>query len=236
MKTSEIMTYPVITVMPETPIAEAARLMLQHRISGLPVVDAKGAVIGMITEGDLLRRAETGSAPHHPRWLELLLSPGRLAGEYAEAHARKVSEAMTRDVVSVAPDTEIASVVLLMKKRNIKRLPVIDNGRLVGIVSRANLVRALLHALVNEPSRQLSDEEVRKAILDATTAEPWGPCFAIDIAVTEGIVDIYGTITDDRARTALHVLAENVPGVKGVRDHLVWVEPVSGMVIPAEGE
>jgi CBS-domain-containing membrane protein len=166
----------------------------------------------------------------------LLLSPGRLAGEYAEAHARKVSEAMTRDVVSVAPDSEIASVVLLMKKRNIKRLPVIDNGRLVGIVSRANLVRALLHALVNEPSRQLSDEEVRKAILDATTAEPWGPCFAIDIAVTEGIVDIYGTITDDRERTALHVLAENVPGVKGVRDHLVWVEPVSGMVIPAEGE
>src|SRR5690242_17365333 len=233
MKTCEIMTSPVITVMPATSIAEAARLMLQHRISGLPVVDGKGVVIGIITEGDLLRRAETGSAPHHHMWLELLLGPGRLADEYTHAHARKVGEAMTSDIVSVAPSTDVADLVQLMNKRRIKRVPVIDNGRLVGIVSRANLVRALVKVLVKKPARTVSDDQVWKSILDAIAAEPWGPRFATDVKVKDGIVDIYGTITDERERAALRVLAENVPGVKGVRDHLVWIEPVSGMVVTA---
>jgi CBS domain-containing protein len=236
MKTSEIMTRPVITVVPGTSIAEAARLMLQHRISGLPVVDPKGAVIGIITEGDLLRRPETGSAPRHPMWLELLLGPGRLAEEYTHAHARKVGEAMTSDIVSVTPSTDVADLVQLMNKRRIKRVPVIDDGRLVGIVSRANLVRALVKALVKKPVRAVNDDEIWNAILDAIAAQPWGPRFATDIKVTDGFVDIYGTITDEREGTALRVLAENVPGVKGVRDHLVWVEPVSGMVVTAEGE
>jgi CBS domain-containing protein len=234
MKTSEIMTSPVITVTPETSIAEAARLMLRHRISGLPVVDATGAVVGIITEGDLLRRAETGSAPHHPRWLELLLGPGRLAKEYTHAHARKVGEAMTADVVSVDTRTDVTEIVQLINKRRIKRVPVIDGGKLVGIISRANLVRALVRALAKKPARPLSDAEIREGILDATTTEPWGPRYAIDIKVKDGFVDIYGTITDERERTALHVLAENVPGVRGVRDHLVWVEPVSGMVVYSE--
>jgi CBS domain-containing protein len=235
MKTSEIMTSPVISVTPATPIAEAARLMLQHRISGLPVVDGK-EVVGMITEGDLLRRAETGSAAHRPMWLELLLGPGRLADEYTHAHARRVGEAMTGDVVSVGPQADVAEVVQLMSKRRIKRVPVIDNGKLIGIVSRANLVRALVKALVKKPARPVSDDAIWKGILDAIAAEPWGPRFATDIKVKGGFVDIYGTITDERERTALHVLAENVPGVKGVRDHLVWVEPISGMVVAADGE
>jgi len=235
MKTSEIMTSAVITVTPATPIAEAARLMLQHRISGLPVVDGK-EVVGMITEGDLLRRVETGSAPHRPMWLELLLGPGRLADEYTRAHARRVGEAMTGDVVSVGQQADVAEIVQLMSKRRIKRVPVIDNGQLVGIVSRANLVRALVKALVKKPARPVSDDAIWKGILDAIAAEPWGPRFATDIKVKDGFVDIYGTITDERERTALHVLAENVPGVKGVRDHLVWVEPISGMVVAADGE
>jgi len=230
------MTSPVITVMPATSIAEAARLMLQHRISGPPVVDGKGAVIGIITEGDLLRRAETGSAPHHHMWLELLLGPGRLADEYTHAHARKVGEAMTRDIVSVASSTDVADLVQLMNKRRIKRVPVIEGGSLVGIVSRANLVRALVKALVKRAVHPLNDDEIWKSILDAIAAQPWGPRFATDIKVKDGFVDIYGTIADERERMALRVLAENVPGVKGVRDHLVWVEPVSGMVVAAEGE
>ena len=235
MKTSEIMTSPVITVTPATPIAEAARLMLQHRISGLPVVEGE-EVVGMITEGDLLRRAETGSAPHRPMWLELLLGPGRLADEYTHAHARRAGEAMTGDVVSVGPQADVAEVVQLMNRRRIKRVPVIDNDKLVGIVTRANLVRALVKALVKKPARPVSDDAIWKGMLGAIAAEPWGPRFATDIKVKDGFVDIYGTITDERERTALHVLAENVPGVKGVRDHLVWVEPISGMVVAADGE
>jgi osmotically-inducible protein OsmY len=164
------------------------------------------------------------------------LGPGRLADEYTHAHARKVGEAMTGDIVSVTSSTAVAEIVQRMNKRRIKRVPVIEDGRLVGIVSRANLVRALVKALAKKPGRPLTDDEIRTGIFDATTTEPWGPRFAIDVEVKDGFVDIYGTITDERERAALHVLAENVPGVKGVHDHLVWVEPVSGMVIPAEGE
>src|SRR5438067_9059350 len=130
MNACDIITRTVISVTPETSIAEAARLMLQHRIRGLPVVDAKGAVVGIITEGDLLRRAETGTAPHHPRWLELLLGPGRLADEYTHAHARKVGEAMTGDIVSVTSSTDVADIVQLMNKQRIKRVPVIDGAKL----------------------------------------------------------------------------------------------------------
>ena len=235
MKTSEIMTSPVITVTSATSIAEAARLMLQHRISGLPVVDRGRTVVGIITEGDLLRRPETGGAPHHPMWLELLLGPGRLAAEYTQAHARKVGEVMTRDIASVGSDTEVADLVQLMNKRRIKRVPVIDAGKLVGIISRANLVRALAKVLAKKSTRAVNDDEILKAILDGIAAEPWGPRFATDIKVKDGFVDIYGTITDERERTALHVLAAGVPGVKGVRNHLVWVEPTSGMVVAADG-
>jgi len=147
-----------------------------------------------------------------------------------------VGEAMTGDVVSVPSHADVPDVVQLMSKRRIKRVPVIDNGKLVGIVSRANLVRALVKALVKKPARPVSDDAIWQGILDAIAAEPWGPRFATDIKVKDGFVDIYGTITDERERTALHVLAENVPGVKGVRDHLVWVEPISGMVVAADGE
>ena len=143
---------------------------------------------------------------------------------------------MTGDVVSVGPQADVAELVQLMNRRRIKRVPVIDNGKLVGIVSRANLVRALVKALVKKPAHPVSDDAIWKGILDAIAAEPWGPHFATDIQVKDGVVDIYGTITDERERTALHVLAENVPGVKSVRDHLVWVEPISGMVVGADGE
>ncbi len=232
MKACDIMTSPVITVTPETTIAEGARLMLQHRISGLPVVDTKGAVVGIVSEGDLLRRAETGTAPHHSRWLELLLGPGRLANEYTHAHARKVGEVMTNDVVSVMSEIDVADVVQLMNKRRIKRVPVIDDGRLVGIVSRANLVRALVKTLIKKPARVIGDDEIHKAILHAVDVERWAPRFSIDVKVKDGVVDLFGTITDERERTALQVLAENVPGVKTVREHLVWVETVSGIVVP----
>src|SRR5580704_8408939 len=136
VKVSDIMTREVITVTAETTLEAAVRLMVERRVSGLPVVDG-------VTEGDLLRRVETGTEKHHSRWAELLVSPGRLAAEYVRAHARKIGEIMTEKVVAVAPDTPLVDVVSLMETNNIKRLPVVDDGRLVGIVSRANLVAAL---------------------------------------------------------------------------------------------
>ncbi len=236
MNVADVMTQPVISVAPETTIAEAARLMLQHRISGLPVCDPDGTVIGMVTEGDLLRRAETGTQRRHAHWLEFLIAPGRLARDYANANARKVGEVMSEDVASVAPQDSLVKVVGLMEGRHVKRLPVIAAGRLVGIVSRANLVRALVDNLAKPADTGVaSDAELHERILAEIARQPWGPRASVDVRVEAGIVELYGSITDERERTALEVLAENIPGVKAVRDHLVWVEPMSGFVIPAQG-
>ena len=238
MQVADVMTRQVVSVTPETTIAEAAQLLLQHRISGLPVVGPDGAVLGIVTEGDLLRRVETGTQRHHARWLEFLIAPGRLAREYTDANARKVGEIMTEEVVSVAPEDDLSEVVRLMEQRRVKRLPVIEAGRLVGIVSRANLVRALVQTLAAPPGGpgdrgMTGDAEIRQRVLDEIARQPWGPRSSVDVRVKDGTVDLYGTITDDRERTALQVLAEKIPGVTAVRDNLVWVEPVSGFVIPA---
>ena len=239
MKVSDIMTAAGDQRDAGTAIAEAARLMLQHRISGLPVVDPKGAVVGVVTEGDLLRRVETGTERRHAHWLEFLIAPGRLAREYADANARKVGEVMSAEVVAVAPQDALAEVVALMERRHIKRLPVIEAGRLVGIVSRANLVRALVHNLAEaggaSAGKAAGDAEIRERILAEIAKQPWGPRASVDVRVEAGDRRALGSITDERERTALKVLAENIPGVTAVRDHLVWVEPMSGLVIPAEG-
>ncbi len=238
MKAADVMSRNPLSVTPQTAIVEAARTMLQNRISGLPVIDGDGKVVGVVTEGDLLRRAETGTERHRSRWLEFLLGPGRLAGDYVDAHARKVGEVMTSEVAVVSPTDELSDVVQLMEKRRIKRVPVIDNGKLVGIVSRSDLVRALVHNLTREakahPHEQVADETIRDRILEVIDKEPWGPRFSSEVTVTGGVVDLYGTVTDERERTALIVAAEGVAGVKAVRDHLVWIEPTSGLVIGAD--
>lgn len=234
MNAADIMTRTVISVTPDTTIAEAARLMLAHRISGLPVLDCRGAVVGMLTEGDLLRRAEIGTERQRPRWLELLLGPGRLAREYVDTHARRVSEALTSDVVSVMPQTPLGELVRLMETRHVKRLPVVEGGRLVGIVSRADLVHALLDVLGEPQPGTHSDAEIRDRILAEISRQPWGPRSSIDVVVRDGIVEYSGAITDERERTALQVLAETIPGVKEVKDRLVWVDPTSGVAIPGD--
>jgi CBS domain-containing protein len=238
MNARDIMSQPVVTVTPDTTIAEAAELMITRRISGLPVVDETGAVVGLVTEGDLLRRAETGTEKRHSRWAELLLGPGRLARDYVHSHGRKVGEIMTTRVHSVGPETELADIVSIMESRHIKRVPVIEDGRLVGIVSRANLIAALMKLLPTEaagaPPAGQDDEAIREHILAVIAREPWGPRASIDVTVKNGVVDLYGTIIDDAERAAVKVVAENTAGVTEVHDHLVWVEPVSGIIIPAD--
>jgi CBS domain-containing protein len=239
MKASDIMTPQPISVTPETMIAEVAGLMLQHHISGLPVTNAKGQLVGVVTEGDLLRRVETGTQRSRPRWLEFLLGPGRLAADYVETHARKVGEVMTGEVVSVAPGDALESVVQLMEKHHIKRVPVVDGGSLVGIISRADLVHALLNTLTHDAAKAKefqTDDQIRAAILSVIDKAPWGPRSSVEVTVNAGIVDLNGAVTDDRERIALKVAAERTPGVKAVRDHLIWVEPNSGFVVPPAGD
>jgi CBS domain-containing protein len=236
MNAADIMTQPVISVAAEATISQAAELMLKHGISGLPVTNLKGMVVGIVTEGDLLRRAELGTERQRSHWLEWIIGPGRMANDYVDAHARKVGEIMSPDVITVAPTETLPEVVRLMEKRQVKRLPVLDGGRLVGIVSRANLVRALMATLTASAGKvrqgTASDTEIRDSILAEIAKQPWGPRYSVDVKVTNGVVELCGSITDERERAALQVVAENTKGVKKVHDGLVWVDPVSGFVIP----
>jgi CBS domain-containing protein len=233
MNVCEVMTPHAITVSPSDSVANAIRLMLEKRISGLPVVDGQGNLVGMVTEGDLLRRSEIGTAMHHAHWLEFLLSPGRLAGEYAHAHGRRVDAVMTRDVVVTSEDTPLGDVVRLMEQHRIKRLPVMRDGKVIGIVSRANLLHALAALVDSGATAASSDTTIRGRILNEVALQPWGPSRTINVVVRDGNVNLWGTIYDERERQALQAIAENVPGVKQIHDHLICFEPLSGFVVSA---
>jgi CBS domain-containing protein len=230
MKAAEVMTLDVATIRPDATVREAAQAMLHRGISGLPVVDAAGQLVGIVTEGDFLRRAETGTERRRPRWLEFLLGPGRLADEYVHSHGRKVEEVMTPDVITVSADTPLPEVVRTMERRRIKRVPVVSDGKIVGIISRANLVQALARLADEAPESHRDDEAIRTRILADLDKEPWAPGFSVNVIVRNGVAEFWGTIFDEREREAVRVVAENVPGIIGVRDHMLLVEPISGMV------
>jgi len=231
LKAADVMTPNVLTVGPESSVAQAIRLMLDNSVSGVPVLAADRKLVGILTEGDLLRRGETGTERHRPRWLEILMGPGRAAGEYVRTHGRKVADIMSTDVVSVAGDTPLDEVVGLMERRRIKRVPVVEGEALVGIVSRADLLRSLLGVLDAQPAEARRDEEILELIQAELAKRSWVPRDGLSISVKDGVVDLNGVILEEEEREALRVVAENAPGVKAVEDHLVWIEPVSGTVI-----
>ena len=234
MKAVDVMTRGVLSVRPDDSIGDAVRLMLDHKVSGLPVVDPAGRLVGILTEGDLLRRAETDTQRHRPRWIEFLIGPGRLANEYVHASGRKVHEVMTRDIHTVTPETPLSEVVDLMVKHRIKRVPVMDGGAVVGIVARANLLPAMATLAHDAQPSNGADREIREALLAELKRQPWAPITQLDFEVRNGVVQLRGAITDERQREAVQVAAENIPGVREVVDHLVWVEPTSGMYFLSE--
>jgi len=189
-----------------------------------------------VTEGDFLHRAETGTRRRRLRWLELLTGPGSMAAEYVHSHGRKISEVMTTDPVTVTEETSLENTVSLMEKHRVKRLPVVRGDRVVGIVSRANLLHALVSVAGEMKPASTDDQSIRERILAELNKERWAPTGLINIVVRDGAVDIWGTITDERERQALIVAAENVPGVKRVNDHVAWIEPMSGMILEPPGE
>ena len=234
LNAADVMRNDVLTIRSDATVFDAAQFMLRHQISGVPVVDWHGAMVGIVTEGDLLRRSEIGTERHRARWLDILLGPGRAAADYAVEHARKVSELMTDRVFAVSADTPLADVVSLMEQHHIKRVPVLDGENLVGIVSRADLLRAFVAARKPNPEKDaapVDDARIQEQILKAIDGERWSPRATVNVAVKGGVVELRGCITDDRERTALTVLVENVPGVRKIIDELIWIEPLSGMVI-----
>ena len=231
MLAGDVMTRKVISVASDASAMQAGTLMLKHQISGLPVVDSSGILLGIISEGDFLRRAELGTQRRRPRWLAFLIGPGRLASEYVHACGRKVKEIMTPNPYTVTEATPVTEVVQLMERHRIKRVPVVCGRRLVGIVSRADLLRALARLARATETVATNDAEIRERVMAELRRQNWAPLDLINVIVRDRIVELQGTITEDSARQAMVVAAENVPGVRAMHDHLVWVEPVSGMTV-----
>ena len=225
MDVRDIMTSPALTISSRAHLREAIRFMLNRRVSGLPVVDDDGNLVGVISEGDLLRRAELGTEKHRPRWLELLLGPGRGASDYVQSHSRCVEDVMTHDPICVDEKASLADVVSLMEKRGVKRLPVTSAGKLAGIVTRSDLLRALLQASAQTSLSARTDEDIKADVTAALEAEKWTAPGSIRIEVVNGHVTLSGTIFDERERDAIRVCAQNRPGVTGVTDELIWIDP-----------
>lgn len=229
MQVSSIMTKQVVGVPPTATIAEAANLMIAHRISGLPVIDADNRLVGIVSEGDFVRRSELGTERKRAWWLEFLLSPGKAADEYTRANGRRVSEIMATDIASVSPDDPVDKAVRVMTSRHVKRLPVVTGDTLVGILTRSDLLRATLGVLSKESAATPEgDAAIRSAILAEIARQPWGGGKTIDVTVKDGVVEMSGSIFDERERSAARVAAENVPGVKEVKEGLILIDPISG--------
>ncbi|MBY5392237.1 CBS domain-containing protein [Rhizobium leguminosarum] len=231
MLVQTIMTSPPITVTASCSVAEAAKRMLDNKISGLPVVDANGALVGIVSDGDFLRRSELNTERKRSWLLEWLTSPGKIADEYVRAHGRRVEEVMTAPVSAIAPTASISDAVRLMERRDIKRLPVVTDGRLVGIVARSDLLRALSQALP-AAAVSASDAQIQAAIDTELARQSWSRNGFIHCRVTNGVAELSGTIFDERERLAAKVAVENVPGVTSIKDQLVWVDPYYGVAIP----
>jgi CBS domain-containing protein len=230
MRAHQIMTRPVYSVLPEATIAEAANIMLQRHISGLPVVDAVGKLVGIVSEGDLIRRSEIGTQRKRSRWLKFLLGAGAAATDFVHEHGRRISEVMTRDPLTITEETTLEEIVTSMETNGVKRLPVMRGDKLVGIVSRANLLQAVASLSREIPDPTADDDHIRKRIINSLQKNDWCP-FGLSVVVRDGIVHLGGVITEERSRQAAIVGAENVSGVKKVHDHLCWVDTMSGMYL-----
>jgi CBS domain-containing protein len=220
MKVSQVMTKHVISIQPEATIVQAIKLILNNRLSGLPVIDRRGRLVGIITEGDFLHRREISTELKRNVWLDAFFGPEQSAHDYVRAHGIKVAELMTRQPITVDEDTSLDRVVHLMERHRIKRLPVVRKGKVVGIISRANLMRALasIHRSTYKTSR--NDQEIRKRIVADIDKQNWAYGADIMVLVRDGIVDLCGTLSDPSQRAALKGLVREKSGVRKLYDHL----------------
>ena len=220
MKAMDVMVHDVATVSPEDDIADVIKLLAEHDISALPVVDDDGHVVGVISEADLIHREENGTGKHRPWWLEALTPASTLANEFAKSHGRRVYELMSTDVVSASEDTPLGQIATLLEKHRIKRIPILRDGRLVGIVSRANLIQALASSLPQVATGD-SDRKIRVELLDRLHDQDWTDFGSRNIIVTGGVVHLWGLVGSPEEHKALIALAEGVPGVVKVSDETI---------------
>jgi CBS domain-containing protein len=226
MQAKDIMARDVITVPETSTVNEVAKVMLDRGISAVPVVDASGKVTGMVSEGDLLHRSEAGTGRRRSWWLSLFADADVLAEEFVKEHSRRVSGVMTCNVITARPDIELVEIAELLEKYRIKRVPIVEDGKLVGIVSRANLVQALMRQpKESNKSEGLNDSEIHERILARLKAEPWS-AYWLNVRVDKGVVELWGTATSSAQKRAAHLAAELTPGVVRVADNIVVEWPV----------
>jgi CBS domain-containing protein len=219
MQAHQVMTREVVTVGPETSIFEAAKIMLRNHISGLPVINAGGEVIGIVSEGDFLRRAEVGTQRRSGRWLALLFGTNRIAANFVRERSRKVGDIMIPTPLTVTEDTPLDRIVQIMELHNVKRLPVLRGTHLTGIVTRSDILAAIAHSAPNIRQPSSDDHRIRSDVLATIEQATWRPA-RLNVSVWNGVVHLRGFVTSEVSRKAAIVAAENVPGVRQVRDEL----------------
>ena len=219
---ADVMTTDVITVTPDTTVRDIATLLHSKRISGVPIVDAAGQILGIVTEGDLVLREAIAGEHRRSWWLTLFDDPNVLARDYAKTHGRIARDIMTKSVISVGPTTTLPEIAKTLERHRIKRVPVIKDGLLMGIVTRSNLLQALATADVSRPTVN-DDRAIREQLLAELQKQPRVHMALKNVLVQNGIVAIWGMVSTDDERRALRIAAENVPGVRGVEDHLTSV-------------
>jgi CBS domain-containing protein len=220
MRARDVMVRAVATTTPDSTVETVAKLMINLRISGVPVLDRNGQLVGIITEGDLLRRTETGTERRRSRWSHWFSGNSRLAADYVKSHARRVEDVMTREVVTVGELATLEEIAELMASKGIKRVPVVHVGKIVGIVSRADLLQVLASGGAPRDAED-SDRLIRERLFTELSKQKWASPTEENIVVSDGIVHFWGTAASDEERAALRVLAENIPGVRGIEDHMI---------------
>ncbi len=227
MRAADVMVTSVITVGPQASVQEVAKLLLTNRISGLPVVSDQGDLVGIVSEGDLLHRAEAGTGRRRPWWLAILTGRDVLAAEYVREHSFKVADVMTRHVITATPDTSLQDIAHLLEKNGIKRVPIVDDGRLVGIVSRANLLQALASG-TKKGETAPSDGTIREDVMARLRAKSWTRPSLVNVIVQDGTVELWGIVNSQTEKRAVRVAAEVTPGVRAVNDNLIIRPAESG--------
>lgn len=225
MKAADVMVSNVITVGVNASIGEVAAILLDNNISGAPVVGDKGELVGIVSEGDLIRRPETGTSKRHSWWLELLSNERTLAAEYVKSHSRKVADVMTSDVITAKPDTPLGEIAAMLERNRIKRVPIVEGGKIVGLVSRANILQALASATKKLLSLASADDsQLRKEVVARLAAEPWRPSM-LTVTVQDGTVDLWGLVHSVEQKKAARLAAELTPGVRAVVDNII-IQPI----------
>ncbi|MBV8505684.1 MAG: CBS domain-containing protein [Alphaproteobacteria bacterium] len=221
MRAVDVMVRDVVTVHPETDVAEAINLLAEHDVSALPVVDGTGDLVGVLSEADLIHRVEIGTEKRRPWWQEAVTGGSTLAADFAKSHGKKVGEVMTSGVVSVSEDTPLSEIATLFERKGIKRVPVVKHGKLAGIVSRANLIQALASVVGRMDEHDETDRQIRLELMSRLRQQSWTDFGSRNVTVSDRVVHLWGLVGSAAERNALLALAEGVPGVSRVADEMI---------------